>query len=150
MEGDPQALLEVPGHRFPALVLVGAACQDHLAGGVAAQHVFDRLHDVLVAQARRRLDSAPGQRSHGVDQVALGSFASRPEIRCPALEEALPAGGDQDDLRQCPGEARHHPGGPWLDVIEDEFGQCRLVQRAAENDQNATPQIHSAGGHDRV
>jgi hypothetical protein len=67
-----------------------------------------------------------------VDQVALGSFPARPDVRGPALEEALPAGRDQDDLRRC-------AGGPGLAVTQHEFGQRRLVERTGEDDQNAMP-----------
>lgn len=79
-----------------------------------------------------------------MDQVALGSFPAGPEVRGPALEEALPAGRDQDDLRRCLGEFRPP------DVAKHKFGQRRLVQRTAENDQDATAEIRGARRHDRV
>lgn len=78
-----------------------------------------------------------------MDKVALGPFPPRPDVRGPALEEALPARSDQDDLRGC-------PGGPGLDVAQHEFGQRRLVQRAGEDDQDAVPGVGGGSGHDRV
>jgi hypothetical protein len=80
VEGDPQATLERLGRGGAILAIAIAAGQKHLAGGEAAQHVFDCLHDVLVTEARSRLDSARRQRGHGVDQVALGALPARPDV----------------------------------------------------------------------
>lgn len=143
MEGNPQAPRERPGRGGAVLAIGSTAGEDHLAGREAVQHVFDRLHDVLVTKARRRLDPAPGQRGHSVDQVALGALPSRPDVRGPALEETLTAGRDKHDLGR---------GliGPAPEVVPDRFGQGRLVQRAAEHDQDATAEVRRDRRHDRL
>ena len=80
MERDLQAFLQVTHRGFSILVAASAAGQDHLGGGVAAQLVFDRLHDVLIADSRGGLDSGCGQCRHGVDQVVLSALPAGPEV----------------------------------------------------------------------
>lgn len=99
MERDLKAFPQVP--RLFRLAIGITTDQDHLAGGVAAQLVFDRLHDALVAHPRGGLDPGRGQRCHGVDQVALRALPAGTQVRGPAIEEALPAGRHQDDLGRC-------------------------------------------------
>ena len=96
-EGDLQAVDQGP-RRCLGLLTAVIADQDHLGGGKAAQLVFDCLHEVLVPDARARLDSGRRQRRHRVDQVALGAVSAWPHVRRPAVEEALAAGGHEENL----------------------------------------------------